>query len=270
MTDRPDPKSDDAEAISRSVHDLPPVEADPTFRHAVREAFVSGRLPPGRRPAGGDSRLASRFGWRLYLPLAAALLGVALFVALRPVPMRILDVQGVGKIRIDGLEVVAAGRETPSRALRPGADVQVGDGVTLDLLVPRFALYELTPGTHMTLPSTPSRWTHAAVACTLRVGEMRLKTGSRFHGNELTVITPQGIVVVRGTLLSVAVDDDGTCVCVLEGVASVGVDADHLEDVRPGFRKIMLAGGGTSIVPVKDMHRDGVLEFDSRLGPALD
>jgi hypothetical protein len=270
MTDRPEPGADEVEAIARQVRDLPPVEADSEFRRSLREAFVHGRIGPSGHPAGGAPPQAVRSGWRLLLPLAAALVGVALFAALRATPLRVVDLRGTGTIRVDGHEIASTDREILSRAVHPGAVVEVGDGVTLDLQVPRFAVYELTPGTRMTLPPAPRRWTRAALACSLHTGELRLATGRRFHGNTLTVTTPNGIVVVRGTLLSVAVDDSGTCVCVLEGVASVGVDREHLDDVRPGFRKVMLVSGETSILPVKDMHRDGVVEFDSREGGALD
>jgi hypothetical protein len=271
MTDRPDPNAEDLDAIARRVRDLPPVEAEPAFRSALREAFVSGEVAPaGRRSDAITQSRAWWLGWRVLAPLAAAMIVVALFTVLGPGPMRVLDVEGTGTVRVDGRDFAAAGRESLIRAIHGGADVEVGDGVTLDLLVPRVALYELTAGTRMTLPAPPSRWAGHAAACSLLTGEMRLKTGSRFHGNRLTVYTPRGLVIVRGTLLSIAVDEEGTCICVLEGVASVGVDADHLEDVQPGFRKIMLANGETSVVPVKPMHRDGVLKFEALHGEAVD
>ena len=87
-----------------------------------------------------------------------------------------------------------------------------------------------------------------------------------FAGTELRVYTPEGLVVVTGTLLSVQSDEGGTCVCVLEGTAQVGVDEDDLEPVTPGYRKIMLRDGTKEIIPVKPMHRDGVLDFQKRAG----
>jgi ferric-dicitrate binding protein FerR (iron transport regulator) len=73
------------------------------------------------------------------------------------------------------------------------------------------------------------------------------------------------MVVVTGTLLSVQCDTLGTCVCVLEGKARVGVDESDLEIVTPGLRKVMMRDGTKEIIPVKPMHRDGVLDFDDRV-----
>jgi hypothetical protein len=36
--------------------------------------------------------------------------------------------------------------------------------------------------------------------------------------------------------------------------------------VAPGFRKVMLRDGTNKIIPIQPAHRDGVLEFNRRLG----
>jgi hypothetical protein len=36
--------------------------------------------------------------------------------------------------------------------------------------------------------------------------------------------------------------------------------------VEPGYRKVMMRDGTVEIIPVKPMHRDGVLDFDKRVG----
>jgi hypothetical protein len=44
------------------------------------------------------------------------------------------------------------------------------------------------------------------------------------------------------------------------------VDKQDLETVTPGYRKIMLKDGTKEIIPVKPMHRDGVLNFSESIG----
>jgi ferric-dicitrate binding protein FerR (iron transport regulator) len=271
MTDRPDGNHWDREAIARRVRELPPVEAEVGFRQRLRDSFVSGEIAPpaADRDEAPRRRIAPPL-WRLLVPIAAVIAVLVVILPSRPPGLRILDVSGEGLVNVDGTGIPVQERESLSRAIRGGARVTLDPDVTLDLIVPRLAVYELRPGTRMSLPPAPGRWFGRAVACSLLVGELRLKTGSDFPGTQLTVYTPDGVVVLSGTLLSIAVDSEGTCVCVLEGVAAVGVDGDNLEEVTPGFRKIMLKNGEVSIVPVKPMHRDGVLEFDARIGGRLE
>jgi hypothetical protein len=262
MTDRPDEKTPDQESTARDLRDLPQVEADATFRDQLRQSFVSGEIEVTGRRGAPHRRSPVR---RLVVPLALAAAAVIAFMLLRPPRLRVLDVIGDGVVRVDGRAIPTQARDDLAQTLREGAVVEVGPDVTLDLIVPKGVVYELGPGTRMTIPQTPGRWSGRAVACSLSVGELRLRTGRGFNGAELTVHTPDGVVVVTGTLLSIAADAEGTCVCVLEGTAAVGVDVNDLERVTPGYRKVMLKSGEVSIVPVKPMHRDGVLEFDARI-----
>ena len=140
----------------------------------------------------------------------------------------------------------------------------------IDLLAKDVLLIEVTGGTEMSIPKMPGRWFGRAVACNLLNGEMRIKTGRDFPGRELTVFTPEGRVEITGTLLSIQRDETGTCVCVLEGVAHVGKNKNDMEAVEPGSRKVIHSDGTTEIIPVKPMHRDGVLDFDRRVGSQID
>jgi ferric-dicitrate binding protein FerR (iron transport regulator) len=132
--------------------------------------------------------------------------------------------------------------------------------------MPGIGVYELVPGTRVTLPGVPGRWWRRTVVGSVLVGEFRFKSEPGFSGSQLTLHTPEGLVEITGTLLSIQCDDSGTCVCVLEGHVRVGVDRDDLELIEPGSRKVMLRNGEVKIVPVKPMHRDGVLEFADRIG----
>jgi ferric-dicitrate binding protein FerR (iron transport regulator) len=134
------------------------------------------------------------------------------------------------------------------------------------VLVDGVVLYEVAGGTRMTIPRSPGRWFNSAVECTLEVGELRIRTGPRFPGRTLRVHTPEGVAVITGTLVSVQCSDNGTCVCVAEGIAHVGVSETSLEAVAPGYRKVMLRDGTVKIIPIEPTHRAHLVEFDSRLG----
>ncbi|UCH84183.1 MAG: FecR domain-containing protein [Candidatus Latescibacterota bacterium] len=266
MTDR-DKQPIDEKTLSQWIQELQPRQADPAFRATLRADFVGGRLDePAARPADRESFRPRLFWLRWVAPVAAAVVLLAVVFLNSGPALRVAAVTGAGDIVIDGHAVPVGELDLLNERVKSGVAVQVPPDATLDLVAKDVALYELVGGTQVTLPSTPGRWFNRVVACSLFVGELRVKTGSDFVGAALRVHTPDGMVVVTGTLLSIQCDSGGTCVCVLEGSASVGVDESDLEPIEPGFRKIMLRDGTVDIVPVKPMHRDGVLEFDRRVG----
>jgi ferric-dicitrate binding protein FerR (iron transport regulator) len=274
MTDETSKKRPDEATVSTWVGALPRVEADGDVRARLRSAFVSGQIEADAKdaeamPQPARSRARPRL-WRWFVPAlaAAAAVWVISVTIDRGLPLEVAEVSGSGFVTVDGREVDAGDRAALAPAITPGAEVTIPEGVTLDLMVDDSAMFELVAGTHMTIPREWGVWHKDAAACSLFTGEVRIKTGERFVGSELNVFTPEGMVVVTGTLLSVQRGTMGTCVCVLEGTARVGVDAEDLEDVTPGLRKVMQADT-TMIVPVKPMHRDGVLDFDARMGQRL-
>jgi ferric-dicitrate binding protein FerR (iron transport regulator) len=287
MSDRPRNHPDD-ETVAKWVSELPEVAADADFRDRLRSAFVSGEIdsapadtmataPSAAAPAtparpARKRTVSPRRRWWAWAtpPLATAAVVMVLFAMNRGPTLELLEATGTGTVVIDGRSMAMDDFAAIGGAIRPGAAIEVPAGASIDLGVSGTTLYELAGGTRMTLPASPGRWFHRAVSCTMAVGELRLKTGPRFPGSELRVFTPEGEAVVTGTLLSVQCDDGGTCVCVLEGTAHVGVDDADLQSVSPGYRKIMLRDGTRDIIPIKDMHRDGVLDFDNRMGDRME
>jgi ferric-dicitrate binding protein FerR (iron transport regulator) len=268
MTDDRSKKHIDDETVAKWVRELPDAEPDAEFRERLRSAFVSGEIDSPdaaaapEAPAARPSRASARAPWwRWLVPVATAMAVIAVFMFNRGPALEVIEATG---------EVTVGGRPLADATPLPGATVEVAAGATLDIAAKGSAIYEVVGGTRMTLPESPGRWWGKAAACSLFVGELRLKTGAKFAGTELRVYTPEGLVVVTGTLLSVQCDEGGTCVCVLEGTARVGVDEADLEPVSPGFRKIMLRDGTKEIIPVKPMHRDGVLDFDDRVGSRIE
>ena len=198
---------------------------------------------------------------------AAVLIGAVMLN--RGPGLQVLDSAGTGPVQVGGVSVPLSDQRELQSRIKFGVELEVPVRATIDLWAKDIAIYEVTGGTRMTLPASPGRWIGRSVECSVFVGEVRLRTGERFSGSELRFYTPDGIVEVSGTLLSVQCDTLGTCVCVLEGSARVGVDEDDLELVTPGHRKIMLRDGTKKIIPVKPMHRDGVLDFSERMEKRL-
>jgi ferric-dicitrate binding protein FerR (iron transport regulator) len=272
MSDRPtSPDRDDQ--VARRLRELAEVDASPAFRERLRAEFVSGEIRTRTAPAPADlpgrtEPVRRRVGWRWWaIPAAAAaaLVVVVLALANRAPRLEVLAVSGSGEIRVGDRTVAVANLPALQHAVRPGVEVEVPSGARLDLRIAGIAIYEITGGTRLTLPESPGRWFGRRIHGRIHAGELRLKTGPGFAGCRLRIRTPEGLVDVSGTLLSVQCDAGGTCVCVLEGTAHVGTDERDLEPVKPGFRKIMLRDGTVEIIPVKPMHRDGVLDFDRRI-----
>ena len=262
----------DDESIAKSIRNLPGVEADPAFRERLRSAFVSGELDAGSQAPAPRAPRAGIKWWQWFVPatVAAAIAVIALITLNQGPSLHVLEATGEGYVRVDGEIIQLADRHKLDDVLVPGAAITVASGVTLDLIADGVALYEVVGGTRMTIPATPGRWFGRAASCSLYAGEIRIKTGAQFAGASLRVFTPDGMVVVTGTLVSIQCDEGGTCVCVLEGTVQVGVGEADLQNVPPGSRKIMLKDGTVEIIPVKPMHRDGVLDFDKRIGDRLD
>jgi len=263
-------KRPDEERVAGLVRGLADAGADASFRDRLRTAFVAGDLGEVAEPEPARPRRERQTWMRWLAPaLAAAALVLMIGVLNQGPSVEVLATAGTGSVTVDGRAIELSDTETLTRALRAGSRLEVSPDATLDLVKKNVSMYEIVGGTQMTLPGSPGRWFNKAVDCSLFVGEMRLKTGVNFPGSTLRVYTPDGMVVVTGSLLSVQVDAGGTCVCVLEGLVEVGVDESDLEAVTPGNRKIMLKDGTKEIIPVKPMHRDGVLDFDNRLGDQM-
>jgi len=266
VSDRPDKHREDE--IARWIGDLPEAEADAGFRERLRGAFVSGEID---RAVPTPAAPVTRVHWWRWVPVAVAAVLVLLAIDMlnRGPVLQMADSSGSQPLTLDGRKVLPDDTEAMSRLLKPGATLEVPPDGRVDILARDVALYEVTGGSQLTLPATPGRWFGRDVHCTLYVGEIRLKTGRDFAGSQLTVYTPDGMIRVTGTMLSIQCDDGGTCVCVLEGKAMVGVNETDLEPVTPGYRKVMLRDGTNEIIPIKPMHRDGVLDFDHRVGDRI-
>jgi hypothetical protein len=253
------------ERTREAIRSLPLVSADPQFRARLKSQFVSGTIDA--RPAGAKVR--PRIGWRALVPrilipvAAAVILIIAVILNLGP-PMRLADVTGEGTVRVEGTTYDASDRESIARAVHPGARVELSEGVDIDVMYPETVVFELASATG-TLPRGPARWFGRTGEGRLEMGEIRVLTGPDFHGARLDIETPEGKIEVTGSLVSVARDTSGTCVCVRRGTARVGVDAADMQWIAAGKRKVMFADGRPSIVTdIAPPHEAHLIEFENK------
>ena len=75
----------------------------------------------------------------------------------------------------------------------------------------------------------------------------------------------EGRTEITGTAVAVLKMPELTCVCVLEGTASIGRDADHLDAVPAGMRKVMFADGRPPlVVAIEPSHAERLRAFVAR------
>ncbi len=255
----------DQERARELVRALPALEADPAVKARLKRAFVSGELATKPRERTIRLRPALRFPrWIFAAAAVAAILVVVPILNRGPAPT--IPVSGVrGEVSIDGISIPAAEKERIAERLRPGARISLSDESELDVLYAETVVYQLAPETEMTLPASPGRWYGRNVSCELDYGELLILTGPDFPGKRLVVQTPEGTTVVTATLISVFRDSTVTCVCVYHGTASVGIDAEDMEAVPSGMRKVMFSNGRPSIVTeIAPPHEEHLITFEKK------
>ncbi|MBZ0269601.1 FecR family protein [bacterium] len=265
MSDRPNESSPREERIREAVRELPDVRPDAVFRARLKDAFVSGEIA-GAPPAGvagvaGDKIVPMRRRWPGPLALAAAAVIAVVFFAVRPHPAaEFAVIGGDAEATVRRGDHVARITAADAHAVAAGSEVAVASG-SLELQWRDVVALRVNPGS-VVLPTLTEGGT---MQFTVAKGEVVFLTGPGFAGSELTVVTPEGRVEVVGTAFAVYRDDGGTCVCVLEGTASVGAGDADMERVPPSKRKVMPADGTASrILDIMPPHRDGLVDFVER------
>lgn len=267
MSDRPIDGGPREERIREAVRGLPDVHPDAAFRARLKDAFVSGRItstvPPADEVPGAPGAKVVPLPRRrpAWLALAAAAVLAIVFFAVRPTGHPEFTVTGgdaVATVRAgDRSRAIAA---ASADAVPAGAELTVETG-SLELQWSDVVALRVNPGS-VVLPSLAAA---DAMEFTVDGGEVVFLTGPGFPGSRLTVRTPEGRVEVVGTAFAVYRDDGGTCVCVLEGTASVGVNQGDMQPVPPEKRKVMPADGSApKILDIVPEHRAGLADFVER------
>ena len=228
---------DAVRALSRPV-------AREEFRARLRREFTAGTLAPAapavvlRMP--WHRRASTRWSAAAF---AAAAAFVVAMVANRAPEWKLESVHGDGVVVVDGTPVPTAHSEDLARRMKPGAFVQLPAEVQLELVSHGTLAVQITGGTHASVPSLPGRWWSRHAAAEVREGEIRVTTGSAFHGARLAIDTPEARVAVVGTTFAVICEPAGTCVCVMEGRLMVGSRGGAMSPVMAGHRRYVFADG---------------------------
>lgn len=244
-----------------AVRSLGRPDADPEFRARLKDRFVSGAIDE-QASAPSGSRLGSVWlGWSALA--AAAVVAFALLGFNRLPGPELASTNGVGSVWVDGREITADRTGVIDAALRVGTRVRVTGGAEIDVAYPGTLLMRLTDGADLVLPERPGRWFRRTVETPLAAGEVCLRTGPDLAGGGVVVRTDEGLALVRGTLISVARTADVTCICLVEGSASVVCGGDDLGALAAGKRWVLFRDGsepvGDDIAPP---HRDHLLALD--------
>ncbi len=262
--------SPEASRAREAVRALPRAEADPAFRARLRNDFVSGRRPGGARvrPAwpAFDPWKAARMA---ALPVAA-LLALALFaVANRGPALTLIGASSAGTVTVDGTAVPASDRDRLAGLIRPGVRVVLDDRASLDLLMDHVLVFEAAPGTEMIVPGSPGRWLFRTSRGRVERGEVRVMSGPDFPGRRLRMTTPDAVVELTGTVVSVYADTSGSCICVDEGTAMIGPSADRMQPVPAGMRMVVPRHEPAYVTTIAPPHQAHLKEFESEMAPRV-
>jgi len=245
--DLPESLTPDEARVRAAVRGLGAPAAEPSFRARLKRDFTAGKIGEARVLALPVPWLR-RPAFRLALvPAVLAVLVVGVFAMLamtdRGPGWTLMTARGSGAVTVDGAPVSLASRADLTRAIHAGARVSVPADAELELMSTAGLVVELTENTDLTLPATPGRWMNRSVTGMVRRGEIRITTGSAFHGARLRFETPDADVMVTGTTLAVICEPTGTCVCVHSGAVMVGPRGGSMERVPEGRRRYVFNDG---------------------------
>jgi ferric-dicitrate binding protein FerR (iron transport regulator) len=235
---------------------LPDASPSPEFLSRLRRDFQSGSIQPVAPPVVPLWRRPAYLWTTTALGLAAAILLVLL--ANRGPEWQMVRASGSGTLFVGGTEIALENVEQELTMLRPGTTLRLqGDETaSLDLFYPGLFSLQVTPGSSLSLPSSPGRWFGRRSSFHVAEGEVRVVTGPRFPGARLQVTAPGTEVHVLGTTFAVIATADSTCVCVLEGTAKMMMPQESSMMPVPPMRRrtVVMSTSETMEEPIRPME----------------
>ncbi len=250
--------------LQEAIRGLGEVRPDDAFRERLRRKFMSGdNIVPLKR--GGNRRRL----WAAAIPALAAVFAFLLLSG--DDPSWVLEsVTGTGTIEVDGRSVDAADFAGLEDLVKPGARFVVPATAELELRLGKVMVFGIIRDSDVTIPAELGGL-ETIYTATVDQGELLVKTGPAFAGEELLILTSEGRIELVGTTIAVNKGDGFTCVCVLEGTAKIGKDEADLDEVSAGYRKVMFADGSPSIiVDIEVGHEKDLTDFETRNKEAFD
>ena len=262
MSERNDMKlTPEERRLQEAIRGLAEVRADDGFSERLRGQFISGNF--------GEVVPLEKKSNRRHLMLGAAISSMAALLAFLLLSggdpaWTLRSVTGTGSILVNGQSVDATDFAALEDLVEPGARFVVPATAEIELRLGKVMVFGIIRDSDVTIPAKPegdeSRYT-----ATVTVGELLVKTGPAFPGEELLILTSEGRIELTGTTIAVNKGDGFTCVCVLEGTAKIGKDVADLEEVAAGYRKVMFADGSPSIiVDIEVGHEKDLTDFENR------
>lgn len=248
---------------------VPAAEAD--FRCRLQAQFVSGEIATESGPGSGVVPPGrSRFLGGLVAFAVAAALALAV-VGLNPLPgPRVMGINGSGVVEIDGQAFSTEDAGLIAAALRPGSRIATLGDASVDLIYGGTLGVRVEPHTSAVLPRAAGRWFGRDVRSQLDAGELAIRTGPAFAGGACVVRTPQGDTTITGTLVSVYTNDELTCVCLIEGNASVATGGQDLGTIPDRKRWVVFSDDREPVLlDIEAIHEAHLESFDSQLGARL-
>ncbi len=246
-----------------AVRSLSCPQADAGFRARLKTEFVSGDIARNAKVVDLPRRRTARW---LGVGLAmAAVLALAVIGMNRLPGPQLLAAQGQGSVIIDGERHMIEESTDLAGLLQPGSRVVLEGDVRLDVLYPGTMLWRLEPGTDVMLPGRPGRWFGRQSDALIRVGEAALRTGPDLAGGAIAVRTPDGQILVTGTLVNIFCDGELSCFCLYEGTASVQTFQADLGTVPENMRWVVFTDREreSKRLEIAPPHRDQMLALDA-------
>ncbi len=259
-------------AVERALASVPRLAPRAEFLRDLEARFTSVASPRavdapalGVFPARASQRASSRprvLGWAIAAGIAAvAASALAIFGSRTSDTLRWAPVAGhlpLSPVTVDGRSVgpaefaIAFANGTVPHTLVTGTDavwLQLGERMVC----------ELAPGSEAELGPLPYDGSSLVIAA--RKGTLRVCTGEEFVGSKLDVKTPDFDLAITGTSFAVDIDDEGTCVCCLEGRVVMKAPA--------AFDETWAVDGGRMCRIYHDERAPKWDELSQKHGPAL-
>jgi hypothetical protein len=252
--------------LQEAIRALAEVRADDGFSERMRSQFISGNYG---EVVPLEKRSKRRRLWGAAVSSLAAIIAFLLLFGGDPA-WTLHSVTGTGSILVNGQSVDATDFAALEDLVKPGARFVVPATAELELRLGKVMVFGIIRDSDVTIPANPEG-DETRFTATVTVGELLVKTGPAFPGEELLILTSEGRIELTGTTIAVNKGDGFTCVCVLEGTAKIGKDVADLEEVAAGYRKVMFADGSPSIiVDIEVGHEKDLTDFESRNEDAFD
>ena len=252
--------------LQEAIRGLAEVRADDGFSERLRSQFISGNYG---EVVPLEKKSNRRRLWGAAISSLAAMIAFLLLFSGDP-SWTLKSVTGTGSIEVNGQSVDATDFEGLKDLVKPGARFVVPATAELELRLGKVMVFGIIRDSDVTIPAKPEG-DETRFTATVTLGELLVKTGPAFPGEELLILTSEGRIELTGTTIAVNKGDGFTCVCVLAGTARIGKDKADLEDIPAGMRKVMFADGSPSIiVDIEIGHEKDLTDFETRNEDAFD